>query len=265
MFLKLFGILSLVIIYLIYSDQVKFMSPKEMELIVTNDPYFKNMNKYDLIARHVNTESEYLQKYKSSLLIWSPQDKQIIKRIIQKANDILAPYKNINRISWKFAKINSNIEQGYAHTLYDTIIFNDYILYNTCELEQIRLAIHEKIHIYQRIYHKYTSHLFTMWNFVPIGNQYKKSRNNPDSDFIMYMYKGDTLTTEYNTENPTSIAEISNLKNGLPYSAGDIGLSPAVDEIDHPNEIMAYEICNILTGYPQSYLPHTIWWMNIYM
>ena len=263
-----------------------FISQTEFVDIVKSVSYFKTMSRADLIARKaidINTKlpsnEVYLAKYISSYETLNDEQKYKLIQAVSKANHLLKPYRILHNIKWKIAKIQNGIEQSFPHTFRDTIIITDDVI-NTDLEALIATLIHEKFHVFQRLYNSKIQDLIRMLDFVPLSSSQvlmidyvlrSLMRNNPDLDGNIYMYIPSRLTEMnkkysnkiiaqlYNTSEPTSLSDssakmislntygsnseilqLSNDKLGLPSSFRC--------QLEHPYEITACLITEMLTN-----------------
>jgi hypothetical protein len=245
---------------------------------VLSSTYFTKMTKSDLIARKAFDQSTnvpsidvYMSMYMSGYQPFSQYQKAKVIRAVLAANQILSPFRSLYNIKWKFAKIDSNLESGFPHTLKDIIIINDNFLNNN-DFQIMKTLIHEKIHILQRYYPDKANQLIELLDFVPLNTYYSKSidhvlksliRNNPDLDGKLYFHQPlqRVVTQLYNNSEPLSLGdsravslalkrygkhmEILSLSNEL------LGLPSSMEllcQLEHPYEISACLLSEILTN-----------------
>ena len=160
------------------------------------------------------------------------------------ANRDSLKYKSLYNIPWKLCKITTKLEDGMPHTHTDIIFLSNNFFRKNNDNGKIITLIHEKLHIYQRLYKDKTSKLYNNFNFskVPKKN-INLRRTNPDLDSFDYNYKDVLIYSEYQddaktlsdvdtkfitieTDKNKEIREIQNLaKEGY--------------QNEHPNEIFA--------------------------
>jgi hypothetical protein len=206
------------------------------------------MSTWDLATRNSQTKKDYYNWYIQNIKNYSVSDRLILQYAVYKADNLLKPFKRISSIGWKFAKVSRAVENGYPHTFHDVIVFNDNILYDSSYKTIINLLIHEKVHIFQRLYPQETHLLFSRLGYEPYGPLPENVRNNPDSDNTCYKVNNVPVAIVYN-DAPLGIHDVRtvNVLDGSTLGACDIGLTQDILQYDHPNEIMAYLICNKLT------------------
>jgi hypothetical protein len=247
-----------------------------MKSVIDTSTYFENMTKLDLIARNIQTKDLYKKIYLDSIIPFSNNQKKELEYLIDDINNILKNYKNISLIPWKIIKILPEIELGFPHTLGDIIILSDKFFSIPYE-RQKKILIHEKIHIYQRIYPIETNELIlNIMNFeIKKQSSFVKKRSNPDINNISYGKKNYYIAQIYNSFNPKSIVdskamqvnektnEIIREANLLDEMNEKESNMPNDIQLEHPYEIMA------------SFLPYIILqqkinikiskWMNKYL
>jgi hypothetical protein len=218
------------------NSNFKLLTRNELQNILINntDNYYDRFTNLDLKVRNINSIDEYKTKIKNIWYDCNFNDYNKILNAINKVDNVLKKYNTIGfdgnkaaNIKWKIGVINSNIyENGLPHTRGDVIIISKDILYNY-KLKTILL--HEKIHIYQKIYLNDIQKYLIYNNFTKFKIKTENIRANPDID--EYIYKninGQEMMCIYN-ENPSSILDV------LYFPNNDI-------TNEHPLEYMAYTI-----------------------
>jgi len=234
-YLKLIIPLTIIILYIYVlfssfyedfeiSNNIIFKTKEEIQLFIINDKdnYIKNMSIYDLRARKVKSNEEYINLIVINILDFNEAQKAKLKKCSLKASE----YFN-NGKDWKFALISSVYEEGFPHTREDIIFLSPSVL-NYDDNTLIKTLIHESIHIYQRYNKKAMEEYMINKGFEKIRRREKGglNRSNPDLDEFIYKDKnGFEMIANYNSEYP----------NGI----GDIKIS---NNMEHPFEYMAYEI-----------------------
>jgi hypothetical protein len=206
-----------------------------------NKQYFTNMSKLDLQAR--NSTSDYFKEYIMQIKEFTDEEKSKLDLLVRKADTKLKSYTNISSIPWKIAKLCCNTENGFPHTIGDTIFLPENYLETSSHAYQLETLIHEKIHIYQRTFPIYTNLLITkFWKYsiVQTRDKIENARANPDLNNIVY------------TRNPLSKSYCYSMYTSNPKSLSDSFLTPQCREqkdiYEHPFEQMAYMIANIVTA-----------------
>ena len=209
-----------------FNDDYKiFLSKEETQALIKQDAdnYIKNLSVYDLRARNVKTNDEYLKIVIDSCMDFNKEQKQ---KLTICANEAKKFYDN--KIDWTFAFVANNYEQGYPHTR-GAVIFISNNTINSNNGELTKTLIHESVHIYQR-YNKKEMEEYLSNNHFYISRKRDKNslvRSNPDLDEYIYKDKdGVEMIANYTNENPKGINDIT-LKNLM---------------FEHPFEKMAYEM-----------------------
>ena len=213
------------------NSEIIFLEPNELKdiLLQDNDNYYDRFYDYDWKARHVKNKEEYLNNIKNNniCLSWTKEQKEIVEKAIN--NKYINKYNNkyidISNIPWIIGLTTDSYENGYPHTRGNIIILNIKTIYSSNLIETL---IHEKIHVYQKMYPDITSTIINKLNFKLVGKRKYSDmiRVNPDTDNNIYSYNNNIMKTIYTSSNPTSIGDI---KYNTDYS------------YEHPNEWMAID------------------------
>jgi len=242
----IYYVFIIIVLYIIYklliceefSDNV-YLSKSELEktLINNKDKYYDNFNDNDLRVRNINNINEYNDIIKNSCINISSKYSKILNNAINIANTKIKKVKITGFDGKKAAKIQWSIgifkgkdyEYGLPHTRNFIILIPEHILGNTNSL--IRILIHEKIHIYQKMYPDDINSWLKTNGFVKFRVKSKKDdvRANPDID--NYLYK--------NSKDEVMISKY----NELPFTINDVKYYPINDyKYEHPFEFMAYTL-----------------------
>lgn len=278
-------IIIIILVYLIYllnifstriikTTCIKYLTFDEFTSVTKLSDFFNNMNTYDLKVRKNNNKNEYLKRYQSGYEPFTIKQKNILLYIVNIVNNNINKYTNFKNIKWIFVKINTNLENSFPHTIENVIVLsNDF--FNNSINNQINTIIHEKVHIYQRMYPDYINILYTKWGFKKTDFTLNNNRNNPDIKYY-YSYNNNLLIQLYNN-NPYELYDsntyLINLENNdkilinnniiKQYDLPNI----IINKLEHPNEIMAEIVSLYLTN---SYNNNDKWiqilkkWMEIY-
>ena len=206
-----------------------------------NDNYINNFTIYDLKARKVNTKNEYITKITNCIKNFNKNQINIIKEACIKAdiffnnyNDLLKG-KEIAKLNWNFALSyynNYEYEEGMPHTRNNIIFLSDKIIPNEINSNFVNTLIHEKIHIYQRYNYLIIEKIINKLGYF--NSDYKKnirSRSNPDLNENIYINNNnEILECVYKNNNPININDVDCFKNKT--------------YMEHPYELLAYEIAN---------------------
>ena len=154
------------------NDDFKLLTNNELQKVLNDnkDNYYDRFTELDLKVRNVNSCEEYKTKIINVCYECNSIEYTKILLCINKVNNVLKKY-NINgfdgekasMIKWKIGVISGNIyENGLPHTRGDIIIIPKNIL-NSYRLKNILL--HEKIHIYQKLFPNDIQQYLTNNNF----------------------------------------------------------------------------------------------------
>lgn len=193
------------------------------------DGHIRSLNKKDLVDRKCNYRQEYKNIYLENIGEFSDEHKNILREYSKEAtkflNSIKSPYidnKKMKSIPWKFAMTNHAIELGLPHTRGD-IIFIPVCKLNGTREKMIRTLIHEKIHIYQRMYPHLFINVLSKMGYKKLGKlNNEEILKNPDTDNSIYLHPDGTIMMS------------KTISNSLGYR--------------HPNEFIAYSIAQCYTG-----------------
>jgi hypothetical protein len=270
-------IFIILIFYLLLSNKttyIKYLSINEFKNITNSSDFFNNMNSSDLLVRKSNNMNEYLKKYQFGYRVFTMQQKKILANIVNIIDKKIDKYINFKNIKWIFVKIDTNLENSFPHTIENVIVLSNNF-FNYSFDSQINTIIHEKVHIYQRMYPEYINILYSNWGFKKTDITINNNRNNPDIKYY-YSYNNNLLVQLY-INNPLELYDSKtyfiNLENNnkiiidkniiKQYNLPDI----YIDKLEHPSEIMAEIISLYLT---HSYHKNDKWiiilkkWMNLY-
>lgn len=212
-------IISLVCLYCVYNIFINNRVIFKKRIIIDNDTlayidhYFMSFNKTDRRVRNNLTK----QKYLSSLRY---PTKREIENLGDKTSRVDTLYPKLAKnVPWLFIIFSGNIEKKYTHT------HGRYIFIHEEHIESISSTtlLHEKIHVYQRMFPCETMLLFLSLGYSINGIRDNSGRSNPDINDIEYL--------------DDKKQKINNI-----YKTTAITIDDIVDTRDHPNEIMAYEI-----------------------
>ena len=216
---------------------INFLSKYETQKFISDDSddYIKNLTIYDLRARKVNSNNEYIDLITDNCINFSEEEKDKLGFCAKQAKSFFD-----NGFTWTFALIKDIYEEGFPHTRSNIIFLAPNILkYNNEEL--IKTLIHESVHIYQRYNSDKMAEYIKNNGYSIFKKKEKKSliRSNPDLDEYIYKDKN-------------GIEMVAKYKSEYPIGINDTLLSNSSNE--HPFEKMAYEIAenyykSVLTKY----------------
>lgn len=229
------------IIFLNSNDLLDFLS-------ADNDNYYKTFLNYDFSTRNIKNIDDYIPKIKASVCNFTDLEKkkvtESINYINSKLNNLNLPYFNgylASKIPWKLGLIEGILyENGYPHTRNDVIILSRNTInientsykffYNNIDKSFTQTLIHERIHIYQKMYPEYVKIYLSQNKFMKIKdrNINDNIRANPDINQSIYKdANGNIYKATYNN-NPIDIGDIN-------YATGHS------QKFEHPYEKMAIE------------------------
>lgn len=194
--------------------------------------YVSRHSELDLVKRDCDSHKECYVKYTSSLRRPTSAENATLRGLCARADEICSNkrYNRLTAIPWKIMFFGSG-EFPFPHTHGDTICLPYNFLSTDSRTNKIvETLIHEKIHIFQRLYPLQTHILLlNVWNYQIRSRRALKKRNNPDTNDYAYADEnGKDIVSEY--------ADLSMRSSKI---IGD----------DHPYEIMAYKLTdNILSS-----------------
>ncbi len=223
------------------SQNIIFLNKNELASFLINDKdnYYKSFKEKDFTVRKVSNIHEYKEKIQKSTSDFSLYQKEKILFCVEKLNKTLInvkyPWfdgKKATQTSWKFGSINgTGYENGLPHTRSDVIILPQVALDNYSSQELTKLILHEKIHVYQKMYPN------DIENYIQHNNYYKFKKR---SEIVDSRANPDLNEWTYNdSTNKTFVA----IYNPNPKSISDVNFYPNYNNNEeHPFEKMAYEM-----------------------
>jgi hypothetical protein len=228
-----------------FSQKSIFLKKEELNKIITNDAYYKTFSKLDLKVRKIKDAEDYSSRIVLDTVNMTKHEKSRIEdsiSLIEKKGIILQNIKipgfDLNKfleIPWKIGMTRGEFyENGMSHTRGEVIIFSRDILKGYSEKKLFLTLVHEKTHIYQRMYTKDVQKYLHAREFSILGrrrdDKMRNVRANPDIDEYIYKdSKGTELTARY-IDNPILITDIEFSQKKLSQKS------------EHPYEFMALEI-----------------------
>lgn len=201
------------------------------------DGFYKTFKASDLSARNVKSLDEYLRAMTSAIDEFTEDEVATIKRAIESGNIYLqqvnAPWfdgKKCSGMPWKLAcVVGEAYEAGLPHTRGDVIFFPRRHLAHP-EHDFTQTLIHERIHIYQKMYRDDADAYIKNNGYTRRGiARETNTRANPDIDGWTYADRhGDVMSADYKSD-ATSVRDVV-FKPRDGY------------ENEHPLEKMAIEI-----------------------
>ena len=225
----------------ISNNNIIFLSDYETNnaIMNTSDNHFSRFNKYDLIARKVNSVDEYLNNILEIGINLTDDKKDIIikcieiidNELINQINENWIDNNKLKQITWRIGVIDGKVyEEGLPHTRNNTII----IPYKQIKFTNdfINTLLHEKLHVYQKIYptdfdiylkeNNYTK-------YIQYINSNINYRSNPDTDEWIYKKNNELYISKYKTLYPDTILDVKYYpKNNSKY--------------EHPREKSVYNL-----------------------
>jgi hypothetical protein len=216
------------------------------------DNFYSTFSDLDLEVRKVKNVEEYVNDViPKSVEDFDDELKDKIRKCIYKINKKIPKFKNkysyldidkFLNIPWKIGLFNKKYECGLPHTRKEYIFLPKERSKNKSDLELFGTLVHEKIHVYQKLYPEDIKSFLKENNFHIYKPylEFKKTEktrvnSNPDIDEWTY-YQNDLnniLHCEYN-ENPQSISD----KKCFPKNDS---------QHEHPLEMMAIKLTNELS------------------
>ena len=127
---------------------------------------------------HLNTgksfysSSKILDFYWKNIMSFSSQEKNLLKIHIQIINKEF-PFLSV--VPWKFIKLSNDLEKGMPFTLGQFIFLPERMLEDLSEnpkTNHVDTLIHEKLHVYQRIYPKVFQSFYKEKFLILLEQQY---------------------------------------------------------------------------------------------
>lgn len=212
----------------------------QIQTYLHNSAYFENMNTKDLIYRDSRCIShDHCKKlYIDGLRDLTQNEHEYVRNLVRKVDQALKPYHKISSIPWKFM-IFTSVENDMPHTHADIIFLPPRFFDASSYPESLALntLIHEKVHVYQRHFPLETNLLFTKYWKYSIASIQKPQdgrsyRSNPDITKILYKDDNNQLIIPAYKPDSSSIRDI-------------------IDRRDHPYEIMAYLIPEMILSHQE--------------
>lgn len=222
------------------TDKILFLSTEDLQSVLMKDAdhYYQSLNDIDLKLRKSNSVEDYKGKIFSSCCEGTEDNKLKIINCIKKLEIKLEPIRDESAngieiakmldLPWKIGFIcDKKYENGLPHTRKDVIIVSNKEIESKTLEETCKLLIHEKTHVYQKVYEKEFSRYLE--NDYTKKKVRKETPSNPDADGYVYTNKkdGTLLEATYN-KNPKGFRDIKFPKNDF--------------KSEHPNEISAYKM-----------------------
>jgi len=233
-------------------NKIIYVNPNDAFIQIINSGYLKQFNDKDMEIRHCNNYKSCKKLYENNLIEFNDNNKEELRRLIKLCNEKLIKYKSLYNIPWKLCKTTTKLEEGMPHTHTDIIFLSETFFKKLNDNSKIVTLIHEKLHIYQRIYKEKTQKLYNNFNFskVPKKN-INLRRTNPDLDSFDYNYNGVLIYSEYQddakklSDVDTKFISLETDKNKEIRQIENLAKQGYQNE--HPNEIFASIISDKIT------------------
>jgi len=222
-------------------NHILFLDKTQLQDFLMKDPdhYYKSFSKKDLSMRKISSTEDYYFIIEKSCRDFNVYEKNKIINCVSKVESIL---KSTNdpwfdgikacKTQWKFGCVSGKLyEGGLPHTRYDVIILPEYVVTNYNDAELSKLILHEKIHVYQKMYpkdiHKYTQyhHFYKKIR----RNEVHDARANPDLDEWIYNDSNNQSYMALYKADSTHITDVTFYPNNSHF-------------YEHPYEKMAYDM-----------------------
>jgi hypothetical protein len=216
---------------MIYTRDIIFLTRDEItDTLVNNHSFYSTFYEKDFQARRISTIEDYQNIIIKSCRNFTLFEKLKLTMSIHYANQRLCKIKEkwfdgekASRIEWKIGCFTGmKYENGYPHTVDDTIVLPKEIV-NTYTLKELTdTMMHEKTHIYQKLFQDDISHYIAAKGFEKIKKREPSDniRANPDIDNIVYRHRPtDNIYRMRYSDYPSNIAHTidQNLNQEHPY------------------------------------------------
>lgn len=231
--------------------RIKYLNPEATKDLFTYDAdgYFASLTGADLYARKASSLQEYIERACRATLAFDDNQTELLRSCCTcvdynlgaprvQSDPFISSYIDIRalrNIPWILALTRgSEYEEGYPHTRGNVIFLSTRVM--NYPIDKLReTLLHEKIHVYQRLYRSQFRGLLGAHGYSVICNKsdVALARANPDTDKYVYSDpNGRNMVAIYNSERPEGI--------------NDVTFGPAGEESDteHPNELIAYAVAS---------------------
>jgi hypothetical protein len=200
------------------NQDIHFLNKYELKniLLQDKDQYYQTFFKKDFEVRKINNINDYLKIISKSVCDYHSSEKKKIIDSIEKINKQIKKIKNkypqfhfihldkFLSLPWKFGLVCSKkYENGLPHTRQQYIIFEKKYLENISQKSLMKTLIHEKVHVYQKMYPQDIQYYLNHHQFKKIKPRESKDliRANPDLDNFIYHDKHfNTYKAVYNND-----------------------------------------------------------------
>lgn len=188
-----------------FENSVAFLSAQDTREFIRKDSdgYVSGMSHVDLHARAAVSKEAYLERASKAAIDFSAPERSLLVRLSREVDRMLwrradsleqrigVDVNTLVRLPWTFALTRASAyENGLPHTRAD-IIFVSTALFQKSESNIMRMLLHEKIHVYQRLNPSFVQASlkrlgFKKWKRLrSLGNP--RLRANPDVDGWAYL------------------------------------------------------------------------------
>ena len=229
-FATIIVIFYLVITILFLINTTKYHEKPIQQILhfyLNKSDYFGRFNSKDIALRKCKSSKECKISYISSLREPTKKEKKLLAKSTKMIDDILRnKFNKLIEIPWKFIIFGIENESGFPHTHGPFIMLPQDFQYLR-DLE--KTLLHEKLHVFQRYYPLETNDLFVNYMGYRIFGIEKSDnhRANPDTTIVVYMDRMQNIIDNSYKKDATKLIDITDMR-------------------DHPNEIMAYELSEVL-------------------
>ena len=202
------------------NEYIYFINSNDLYNILKSDEdnYYKTFYPVDFKTRNINNIEEYINYIKKSVYDPNEEEKDKIKKCINNANSKLEKlhfnWFNGNKakeLPWKIGSIKGKLyENGLPHTRGNIIILSKKDINEYTESKLTNTLIHEKVHIYQKVYKSDVEKYLNEYNFsiVKERDEFDNIRSNPDLNNIIYKDNNNNIYKATYENNPKSIEDI---------------------------------------------------------
>lgn len=218
-----------------YKLPIKYLNKYELSnyLIQDSDNFYSSLSLENLNIRNITNKDIFLSNIYNYLYTPNVYEKKIITNAIYKAHNLLKnsyfigfDYKKIKNYKWIIGcSYGEEYEFGYPHTRNNIIILNYNNIYDP---NLYKTLIHERIHIYQKLFPKDINKYLNVNNFKKYKKQNNQHLANPDTDNFIYQFNNNICECIIINQNM-----IQYTNNNFKY--------------EHPFEYMAYNIVEQIT------------------
>lgn len=203
-----------------YKENIIFLDSNSLYkiLINDNDDYYKSFFTLDFKTRNIRNIKEYFDLIKLSVDNFDNDDIKKIEKCIGNSNIYFKKInlewfngENANKILWKIGCVKGKLyENGLPHTRSDTIILSKENIKEYTEKKLTDTLIHEKVHLYQKIYKNDMIFYLKQNKFTKFKKRSENDniRSNPDLDGWIYKDSEKNIYQAKYNENPKSIEDI---------------------------------------------------------